>query len=250
MSGSPLRVSVAMATYNGERWLPLQLRSILDELEPADELVVVDDASTDRTRALLAEIADPRVRVLHNARNLGVRATFERALGATAGDIVFLADQDDVWLPGKRQALVDAIAADARNVLAIGDAEIVDGDGARVAESFMRGRGGFRGSLFATLVKNRYLGCALAFRRELLARVLPIPEDVPMHDMWIGALAACTGRVVYVDRVLMAYRRHGDNASPSRRADVGTMLRWRWCLLKNVVLRLLRARAPAAEAVR
>lgn len=233
-----------MATYNGARWLDLQLRSILDQLAPADELVVVDDGSTDGTLEILEALEDARVRVLRNPANAGVRATFERALREVRGDIVFLADQDDVWLPGKRDALVGAIDADARIVLAIGDAEIVDGNGVRVASSFMKIRGGFRSSFAATLVKNRYLGCALAFRRTLLEQVLPIPPDVPMHDMWIGALAACSGRVAYVDRPLMSYRRHAANVSPGRRQGLPTMLRWRWRLLKNVVLRKLHGRKP------
>jgi hypothetical protein len=114
-----------------------------------------------------------------------------------------------------------------------------------VAASFMQGRGGFRAGFLATLVKNRYLGCALAFRRELLDRVLPIPADVPMHDMWIGALAACSGRVAYVDRPLMSYRRHAGNVSPDRPQALATMLRWRWQLLKNVVLRMRRGPTPA-----
>ncbi len=233
------RASVAMAAYNGERWLAAQMHSILTELDADDEIIIVDDASTDATPQLLADFGDRRIRVLRNDRNRGVRASFERALGEVRGDVVFLADQDDIWLPGKRRVLVDALGSDPRAMLAISDAEVIDAEGCKVADSFMRGRGGFRGSLMATLVKNRYLGCALAFRRELLRRILPIPTNVPMHDMWIGALAACSGRVVYIDRPLMQYRRHDGNLSPSHPQALATMLRWRWQLLSNVMRRLV-----------
>lgn len=231
-------VSVALAAYNGERYIVAQLRSILAQLQADDEVVVVDDASTDRTCALIEQLGDSRIRLLRQATNHGVRTAFERALGAASGNVLFLSDQDDLWLAGKREALVRALADTPGAVLAISDAQVIDANGAVTHGSFMRTRGGFRGGLFDTLVKNRFLGCAMAFRRELLARVLPIPANVPMHDMWIGALAACSGRVVYVDRPLMQYRRHGGNLSPASPARLATMLRWRWSLLANVVQRI------------
>lgn len=241
MSSGPV-VSVVLPAYNGVRWLRPQLDSILAELSADDELVVVDDASTDDTLALLRSFADPRIRLLPSPANRGVRASVERGLAACRGRYVFLADQDDVWLPGKRAALLSALQAGA--VLAISDAEVIDGNGASVQPSFMATRGGFRGSLLATLIKNRYLGCAMAFRRELLEDVLPIPAAVPMHDMWIGALATLRGPVAYIDRPLLQYRRHGSNVSPGQRAGLAQMLRWRWQLLSNVLARRLRGPRP------
>jgi glycosyltransferase involved in cell wall biosynthesis len=245
------QVSVAMATYNGERHVRSQLESILRQLALTDEVIVVDDASTDRTRAVVTEIGDARVQLHGNERNLGVLASFERALSLTRGRCVFLSDQDDLWLDDKRQTLVGALERSSRVMLAIGDATVIDSEGRPTETSFMRLRGGFRGSFLATLVKNRYLGCAMAFRRELLSYALPIPRDVPMHDMWLGALAACVGKVVFIDRPLTQYRRHGGNVSPDRPQRIVTMLRWRWRLLKNVLLRLRRGwRLPAGEVQR
>jgi glycosyltransferase involved in cell wall biosynthesis len=244
MSSPRPQVSVALATYNGTRWLLPQLRSIAEQLLPDDEIVIVDDGSTDGTVSLIEAQREPRVRLLRNPSNAGVRASFERALAACRGEFVFLADQDDVWLPGKREALVSALRAGA--VLAISDATVIDGEGREIEPSFMARRGGFRGSLAATLVKNRYLGCAMAFRRELLDEVLPIPPSVPMHDMWIGALAALRGRVAYVEQPLMQYRRHGGNVSPERRAGIGQMLAWRWRLLTLVAARRLRGPRPVS----
>ena len=241
-SGRAMRVTVAMATFNGERYLEPQMRSILGQLGPSDEVVIVDDASTDGTRSLIASLADPRVRVIAQAANAGVRLSFERALLAARGDFVFLADQDDVWLPGKRDSLSAALQSGA--MLALSDASVIDGEGREIERSFQERRGGFRGSFAATLVKNRYLGCSMAFRRALLEDILPIPAAVPMHDMWIGALAALRGRVAYIDRPLMQYRRHGANVSPERRASIGQMLAWRWRLLSLVVARRLRGPRP------
>jgi glycosyltransferase involved in cell wall biosynthesis len=235
-------VSVAMASYNGAQHLHSQLASILEQLAPTDEVIVVDDASSDSTVQIVASTVDPRVRLIRADVNRGVRASFERALRAARGDFVFLADQDDVWLPGKRDALAAALQSGA--ILALSDASVIDGEGREIERSFMARRGGFRGSFAATLVKNRFLGCAMAFRRELLEDILPIPAEVPMHDMGIGALASLRGRVAYIDRPLMQYRRHGANVSPERRASIGQMLAWRSRLLSLVVARRLRGPRP------
>ncbi len=238
-------VSVALAAYNGERYVQSQLRSILDQLEPDDEIVVVDDASTDATVERIAALGDGRVRLLRNEHNLGVRATFERALRACRHQFIFLSDQDDLWLHDKRTTLLAELQAGA--VLALSDASVIDADGRELEASFMARRGGFRGSALATLMKNRYLGCTMAFRRELLADILPIPQRVPQHDMWIGLLATARGRVAYVDRTLLQYRRHGGNASPYRRAGLVQMLTWRWRLLMALLAR--RWRGPQSAAM-
>lgn len=240
-------VSVALLTCNSTRWLQPQLQSVLDQLEPTDELVVVDDASTDETVAMISASGDGRIRLLVNERNRGVRAGIERALMACRGDFIFLCDHDDIWLPGKRNTLVEALRAGA--VLALSDTSVIDGDGRQTEASFMARRGGFRGSLPATLWKNRYLGCAMAFRRELLADILPIPDTVPMHDMWIGALATLRGPVAYIDRPLMQYRRHGGNVSPERRATLPQMLAWRAQLLSLIIARRLRGPRALTEHV-
>ena len=127
-------VSVAMATYNGQRFLQLQLSSILASLHPYDELVVVDDGSSDGTWDALSAIVDPRVRVLRNDANQGVVKTFERAFREARHPIVFLSDQDDIWEPGKRDAFVAAFAADPACQAVISDARIIDGQGKVIAE--------------------------------------------------------------------------------------------------------------------
>lgn len=241
-----MRVTVAMATYNGERFVETQLRSILDQLGTDDEIVVVDDDSTDDTVERLRSLTDPRIRLYRNQRNEGVLCTFERALRMSRGDIVFLADQDDVWLPGKRDALCSALSPPTVAV-AISDAQVIDAEGNVLAPSFMGLRGGFRAGLAATLLKNRYLGCAMALKRRVLDVALPIPPDVPMHDMWLGAVSSLVGTTAYVDRPLMQYRRHSANVSPASRAGVSQMVVWRWRLARNVVLRTRawRAARPA-----
>lgn len=234
----PEAVSVVVAVYNGRRYLPAQLASVLAELKPQDEVVVIDDASTDDSLAWLNAVGDARLGLYSNRVNLGVLGSFELGLGIARHDIVFLCDQDDVWLSGKRAAFVSEFEYDPRTLIVISDAELIDANGGVTASSFMATRGGFQGGVWSTLIRNRYLGCAMAVRRELLDAALPIPRSVPMHDMWFGALGSVLGRVRYISRPLLQYRRHGDNLSPSRQQGWSRMLRWRLALLTALIGRL------------
>ena len=237
-----------MATYNGERFVVEQMRSILAQLGPSDEVVVADDASTDRTVALIGALADPRVILMQQPTNRGVIPTFEAALRRVRGRFVFLADQDDLWLPGKVQTLMQALQARPSALLALSDARVIDESGQVVHGSFMDLRGGFRPGLGANLVRNRYLGCTMLLRRELLHRALPIPGAVPMHDIWLGWMAATVAQVVYVPQPLMLYRRHDANASPMRPQPLGRMLAWRVRLLTAVLGRMAALLRGGAQA--
>jgi len=238
MTTNPLSVSVVMATYNGRPYLAEQLQSVLAQLLPGDELIIVDDCSQDGTPELVEALKSAFVQVVRNPRNLGVLASFERGVLIATRDIIFLCDQDDVWLPGKRAAFVAVFEDDPGVLVVVSDAELIDARGSVTAPSFMQLRGGFHGGFWSTMVRNRYLGCAMALRRELLAVALPIPPTVPMHDMWFGALASVVGRVHYIPKPLMQYRRHGSNASPARPQGWLRIVRWRVRLLKLLSFRL------------
>lgn len=231
-------VSVVMAVYNGRRFLPQQLTSVLSQLEMGDELIVIDDASSDESFNWLASVVDNRLRLYSNPQNLGVLKSFEHGLLLAQNPILFLCDQDDVWLPSKRSTFVAAFEGDQRIMIVISDAELIDSNGIVTAPSFMATRGGFRGSVWSTLIKNRYLGCAMAFRKELLALAMPVPPSVPMHDMWFGALGSAVGKVAYIDAPLMQYRRHGGNVSPGKSQGWLRMLRWRVTLITLLTNRL------------
>lgn len=227
-----------MATCNGERHLAAQLESVLAQLDAGDELVIADDCSTDGTLAVIKECADRRIRVLTGERRLGVVANFERALAAARGDIVFLCDQDDVWLPNKRAVFVEALA-DAD--LVVFDCRVTDADCNELAPSFFALRGSGPG-LLRNLWRNSFLGCCMAFRRSLLARALPFPAGLPMHDTWLGLVASATGRVLFVPEVTLLYRRHGANASPtsgrspySRFAQLAHRLRFASALVLRLI---------------
>ena len=138
--------------------------------------------------------------------------------------------------------------ADPDCSIVISDSRVIDGEGRITLDSFMATKGGFAGSPLATILRNRYLGCAMAVRRRVVQAALPIPAKVPQHDIWIGLVAAVIGRPRYLARPLLRYRRPGGNASPFRSQSIGRMLRWRVDLVSALATRMRewRARAPAA----
>lgn len=236
-----------MAVHNGADYLLPQLRSILALLKSTDEVVVVDDASQDNSVELLRSLFDPRVKLYFNNRNLGVFASFEKALRHADGDIIFLSDQDDLWFPGKVEKTIDVFFLNPQVTLVASDASVIDKFGSVVEKSFFARRGRFTAGVLRNIVKNKYLGCSLAFRRSMLKHFLPIPGDVPMHDMWIGILNDIYGKTHFIDEPLIAYRRHGDNLSPSAAAPLVQRLVWRWRLVKNLILRVMRSRLHATR---
>ena len=231
-------ISVCLATYNGSAYIEAQLRSVLEQLSHEDELVVADDGSTDETISIVNAVGDPRIRVVATGGKLGVIKNFERALLASRGVIIFLCDQDDVWLPGK----VEQCVAELRShLLVVTDCKVVDNQLNEIAPSFFRLRNSGSG-LLHNLWKNSYLGCCMAFRRELLEYALPFPRGIPMHDMWLGMIAETEGKVGFLDSPLLLYRRHALNASETAgksSAGIVKMLAVRIALVALVAWRVL-----------
>ena len=137
-------LSVCMAAYQGESSIGLQLRSILPQLSDEDEIIVVDDASTDATCEEVAALRDSRVVLIRNPENQGVLRTFETALSRSSGRIVFLSDQDDLWLPQKVETVLEAFANDPALMLVTSDAMLIDEGGATIGASFYAKRGKFQ----------------------------------------------------------------------------------------------------------
>ncbi len=241
-------VSVCMATYNGGRYLRAQLDSILPQLGPDDELLVQDDGSSDGTLEIMASYGDPRIQVVENSSNLGVISTFERCLSRASRPIVFLADQDDEWLPGK----VDTMVAEFADPLVTGvvtDAVIIDADNTVTGDSvfahFHSGPG-----VLHNFVKNSYLGCCMAVRREVLDLALPVPRTVRTHDGWIGITADMVGKVVFLTTPYVRYRRHDSNVSQMEPFAFADVARRRVALaahLARITPAALRRRASAAR---
>ncbi len=244
MSASPAAlptISVVMATYNGEAYLPEQLRSVVEQLAPGDELVVSDDRSTDNTLAIVQEIAGDRARILITGGRLGPIRNFEHALAHAAGDVIVLADQDDVWLPGRLQRVRDHFTASAAPFdLLVMNSTVTDGQLRPTHDSlFKRMRAG-PGQL-KNVVRNTYVGCHMAFRRSLLDVAMPFPPAIPMHDMWLGLASEWVGPVRFDPVPSMLWRRTGQNYTKARYSTWQRLV-WRVGLIRSLLGRRLSAR--------
>src|SRR5579871_3985840 len=145
------KVSVCMGAYQGEEYIGLQLRSILAQLSGDDEIIVVDDCSTDRTCNEVCAFQDRRLALIQHTENRGVLRTFETALSRASGEVVFLSDQDDLWLPRKVETVLEAFAIDPEVMLVASDAILIGEDGAKIGDSFYAMRGKFRSGLWSNL---------------------------------------------------------------------------------------------------
>lgn len=206
-----MRISVCLATYNGEEFVVEQLTSILGQLGPDDEVVVSDDSSTDGTVERIADLGDGRVTVYRNQSNLGYSRNFENALRLSTGDLVFVADQDDVWLPDKVATMVHALKT---HDLVVSDVAIVDGDLRETARSHFDLHG-VRQGFVRNFLRTRYIGAAMAMHRRVLDVALPLPRrsDLCAYDYWLACVGELYFDVGLVSRPLMLYRRHDRTAS-------------------------------------
>ena len=232
-----MAVSVVASSFNGAAYIEEQIRSILQNLGPKDELIVSDDGSTDGTLQILESFSsDPRVKILHGPGK-GVKQNVAFALSKARGDILFLADQDDVWSDRKVETVLRAFE-DTHAHLIVHDAEVVDADGTTVlCPSYFAHRGCGAGFMKNTM-RNTYIGCCMAFKRVLLPYVLPIPEGIEMHDQWIGLMAGKHRfRVFFLEEKLLRYRRHGDNTSSMTHYPLPRMVRNRANLIRSLIRR-------------
>lgn len=207
--------SVCMATYNGERYIQRQLESILKQLDSMDEVIIFDDCSTDNTRKVIKAMDDSRIHLYKNIKNLGVNKTFENALKKARGDIIFLSDQDDIWLDDKVAFIIDYFQKHSDVDVIQHDAEVVYENLTVIDKSFFHWRGHVGPSVIRNLLRDTHLGCCMAMRRNVINDCLPI-TSIPYHDKWIGIIAPLTGhKIVFLPIVLIKYIRHvGTSTSP------------------------------------
>lgn len=214
------KVSVAMATYNGEKYIKEQIETILNNLDDKDELVISDDGSSDMTIEIINKINDKRIKLLEGARK-GLKKNFENAIKNTTGDVIFLSDQDDIWMENKVEKVLECFNNN-NYILIQHDAVVVDENDKVIYESFAEHRK-VKTGVIKNLIKNSYHGCCIAFRKELIKEILPIPDNVYLHDEWIGIVAELNGKTYFLDEKLIKYRRHSENTSSFKHLPVKEM---------------------------
>lgn len=213
-----MRVSVALATYDGGRYLGEQLASLLAQTRLPDELVVGDDGSSDDTLALLEDFAAHApfpVLITCNPANLGHAANFVATLRRCEGAVVFPCDQDDIWHPVKIARMLDFLSGNPGLWLAAHDAALVDAEGCPLGLT-MGGQVDAVSGYSASL--GIVAGCSMAIDRRLLALLDGNPR-LRQHDAWLAEAARLLGLRGYLPEPLIDYRRHGTNASQSFMSD-------------------------------
>jgi glycosyltransferase involved in cell wall biosynthesis len=211
------KISVCMATRNGEKYIGAQLGSILPQLQPDDEVVISDDSSTDRTVEMINQFGDSRIRLFENNTFFSPIFNFENALKHASGEIIVLADQDDVWLDNKIRLIRDGFRQRPSSIhLIVLDGCAIDESGKVIEESLFRKINAGKG-LLKNIYDSTYMGCCMAFSRSLLDVALPFPKRIPMHDMWLGLLAELFGTVEFYGAKTIQYRKHATSTTEFRR---------------------------------
>jgi len=228
-------ISVCVATYNGEKYIQEQIDSILANISSDDELVISDDGSTDNTLNIIKTYCfkNKNIKVL-NGPKLGVVKNFENAIKNSSGDIIFLSDQDDIWCDNKVEVIKEVFKKDKSCSMVVHDAEVVDDRGKIIFSSFFSFRNSREG-LLKNIYKNSYIGCCMAFKREVFDLSYPFASNLPMHDWWLGLVADLKFKSVFINDKLIKYRRHRNNVSNMHRFPLSVMIKNRIILLKELL---------------
>ena len=232
-------ISVCIATYNGERYIRQQIESIVCQLNVDDEIIVSDDGSTDGTLDIVKGIGDKRIKIIEGPGRKSPILNFECALKASKGDFIFLSDQDDVWKPDKVEICMKWLKT---YHCVVSDAEVTDNRLKPLYPSLYAIMQVRHGRIYNTIWKNGYTGCCMAFRRDVVEASLPFPKDIPMHDIWIGNVAAYKYNVIFIPDRLIHFRRHENTISCNGKGSKFTIwqqMKFRLNIIKNIIRLLL-----------
>lgn len=243
-----MKVSVCIATFNGEKYIKKQIESILSQLSSNDEIIISDDGSIDSTIEIIERLNDSRIKIFNNKclrrdrksmleRFKLVTKNFENALKNASGDYIFLSDQDDLWDKDKIKIMLQYLP---ECDLVVSDYGLIDENDDPISLKLFKRKKtqGF----FSNLLVTPYIGCGMAFSKAVLANSLPFPKNLFAHDLWIGFVAQYTGKVLFIDEKLFYHRRHGQNVSYSFEKSKNSLffkINYRLVFLYMIVIRYI-----------
>lgn len=241
------KVSVCVATYNGELHIRQQLDSILSQIGIDDEVVVFDDCSTDATYDILKsyQSSDQRLKVFRNVTNIGHVKNFERALKNSFGDIIILSDQDDIWSNDKYREVIQILEHDQSVAMVYHALKKIDSCGHAIDPSTSFSNRQIRVDrmrfILVQFFSFKVFGCSMAFRRQNINLALPFPRFLTYaHDHWITILSALNSGVIYYDKPLTNYRQHNYNVTPKHGLGICDKLKVRLYLLALTLIAIIR----------
>ena len=218
-----MNISVAMAVYNGEKFIKKQLESILAQLKENDELIISYNKSDDNTEAIVKEYSDydPRIK-FYVCEKKGVLSNFENAIRNCHNEIVFLSDQDDIWVNNKVVTVLEYFE-DEKIGGVVHDCTFIDcyDNECKMQPKFQKNR---KLCIPEILIKNPVQGSCLAFRKKFVDRFLPFPNTIPMHDSWIGMMLIHYSSLLFINKKLLLYRQHDNSVTKRHHASIKKML--------------------------
>ncbi|WP_313672148.1 glycosyltransferase family 2 protein [Sphingobacterium multivorum] len=225
-----LKISVCIATFNGEKYIKEQILSILNQLSFNAEIIISDDKSTDKTVEIVKSFNDPRIIIIENMIGKGPVKNFENAISHATGSIIFLSDQDDIWRDDKVTKILSFFESYPEYSCLFSNAKLIDKYGKETTGRFFSEPPDI--NFYKLILKNRFLGCTMAFKRSV--DILPFKNDLPMHDWYIGLKHVRFGKVGFINEDLIYYRRHGENVTTGKRSSILQVLKWRISILKSI----------------
>lgn len=206
-----MKISIAIATYNGEKYIEEQLKSIYNQTIKPDEIIISDDNSNDNTLNIINEIkkiTNIKHIIIENKKRIGYSLNFNRALESVKGEVIFLCDQDDFWFENKIELVLNQFKENSSIWVVMNDAMFTDEslNELRITKLDEHKR-------YDRKLNGYHIGCCAAVRKELLDYCLPIPSNKVGHDNWIIGIAEGLGKRKIINLVLQYYRRHGNNQS-------------------------------------
>ncbi|MGC1298723.1 MAG: glycosyltransferase family 2 protein [Alloacidobacterium sp.] len=213
-------ISVAMCTYNGDRFLKEQLESINAQTLLPEELVICDDGSSDDTPSILqkfVESAPFQVRIFRNGQNIGSTKNFQRAIERCQGELIALCDQDDVWEPQKLRTLHDQLTRSGAGGV-FSDAELIDDNSQLIGRRLLQSidftaneqqRWLDDDCLGNLLKKDVVTGATMLFRSDLRSALLPVPDGW-IHDAWFAWMLILHSKLVLASEPFIRYRVHAE----------------------------------------
>jgi glycosyltransferase involved in cell wall biosynthesis len=217
-----MKVSVCLAAYNGSLYILEQVDSILKQLDANDELIIVDDASSDSTLMIIESLRDPRIKIIKNIRNIGHVKSFEKALIIARNDYIFLSDQDDVWLADRVKTIL-ASFSNREGVLVTSNFSLFEAEASLNfnKKNYVSSKESknYIGNVFKIFMgRINYYGCTMALDQKLLRLVLPFPNYIESHDIWIALVANLMGSNLHLDEITLLRRIHDNNVTKNNRS--------------------------------
>lgn len=222
------KISVVLATFNGERYLKSQLNSIINQRLLPYEIIIIDDCSTDNTLNTISNFNffEIKVKIIKNGINLGPIANFKKGISLAKGDFIALCDQDDIWLPSKLEVSLENILKLNQNkaCAVYSDLTLIDEDNNLMAQSLHKlwNINPEKFDFFLLLNSNVVTGCTLMFNKEMQFLIKKMPINILMHDYWIGLIGYSLGEIKYINDSTILYRHHsGSYTSKIPRSFIG-----------------------------